>query len=63
MGEGYCPSTGTYVPVQDPNQPAASSAPAKFPTGQVTALMRLMTARPTRPAPAYTQPGGAGYSG
>ena len=27
MGEGYCPSTGKYVPMQDPNQPAASSAP------------------------------------
>jgi hypothetical protein len=26
MGEGYCPSTGKYVPMQDPNQPAASSA-------------------------------------
>jgi hypothetical protein len=28
MDEGYCPSTGTYVPMQDPNQPAASSAPS-----------------------------------
>ena len=27
MGEGYCPSTGKHVPMQDPNQPAASSAP------------------------------------
>jgi hypothetical protein len=59
MGEGYCPSTGTYVPMQDPNQPAASSAP----NGSGDCADEIDDGAADPSCPAYSQPGGAGYPG
>jgi hypothetical protein len=63
MGEGYCPSTGTYVPMQDPNQPAASSAPSQAPNGSGNCADEIDDGAADPSCPAYSQPGGSGYSG
>ena len=63
MGEGYCPSTGTYVPMQDPNQPAANSAPSQAPSGSGNCANEIDDGAADPSCPAYSQPGGAGYSG
>ena len=53
---------GSTCPCRTPMSRQPVQPPVKLPAGRLTALMRLMTAADPS-CPAYSQPGGAGYSG